>query len=89
MVSELTLSGIHVVGDELGDETVLGRNVLNRLRLLLDGPREGMTLLGAGSTSAPGVIRAAVDLAKAVWFPASDVRDIFHRGVRSMLTLHP
>jgi predicted aspartyl protease len=54
MISELTLSGIYVVGDELGDETVLGRNVLNRLRLLLDGPREGMTLLGAGSTSAQG-----------------------------------
>jgi len=27
-----------VVGDELGNEIVLGRNVLNRLRLLLDGP---------------------------------------------------
>jgi len=27
-----------VVGDELGSEIVLGRNVLNRLRLLLDGP---------------------------------------------------
>ena len=38
MIGELTLSGITVVGDELGDETVLGRNVLNRLRLLLDGP---------------------------------------------------
>jgi len=27
-----------VVGDELGEETVLGRNVLNQLRVLLDGP---------------------------------------------------
>jgi hypothetical protein len=27
-----------VVGDEQGEEIVLGRNVLNRLRLLLDGP---------------------------------------------------
>jgi len=54
MISELTLSGIYVVGDELGDETVLGRNVLNRLRLLLDGPHEVKTLLGAGSTGAQG-----------------------------------
>jgi predicted aspartyl protease len=31
-------SAMWVVGDELGNEVVLGRNVLNRLRLLLDGP---------------------------------------------------
>ena len=54
MIGELTLSGIYVVGDELGDETVLGRNVMNRLRLVLDGPHEVMTLLGTGSTSAQG-----------------------------------
>jgi len=34
----LRLSAIEVVGDDLGDEIILGRNVLNRLRLLLDGP---------------------------------------------------
>jgi predicted aspartyl protease len=34
----LRLPDISVVGDEQGDEIVLGRNVLNRLRLLLDGP---------------------------------------------------
>jgi len=33
-------------GDELGDEVVLGRNVLNRLRLLLDGPVALTRLLG-------------------------------------------
>lgn len=54
MLGELTLSGIYVVGDELGDETVIGRNVLNRLQLLLDGPHAVMTLLGAGSTSGKG-----------------------------------
>jgi hypothetical protein len=27
-----------VVSDEIGDKVMLGRNVLNRLRLLLDGP---------------------------------------------------
>lgn len=34
----LTLPGIYVVGDDQGDEVVLGRDVLNRLRVLLDGP---------------------------------------------------
>lgn len=34
----LRLPGVFVVGDEQGTEIVLGRNVLNRLRLLLDGP---------------------------------------------------
>jgi len=37
-IGKLTLPGVYVVGDELGDETVLGRNVLNELRLLLDWP---------------------------------------------------
>ncbi len=36
-IEKLTLPGVWVVGDEVGDEIVLGRNVLNRLRLLLDG----------------------------------------------------
>lgn len=26
------------MGDERGDEIILGRNVLNKLRLMLDGP---------------------------------------------------
>jgi len=34
----LILPGVFVVGDEQGDEIVLGRNVLNKLRLLFDGP---------------------------------------------------
>jgi predicted aspartyl protease len=54
VVGGLTLSGVYVVGDELGHETVLGRNVLNRLRLLLDGPQSVLTLLEAGSMSGPG-----------------------------------
>src|SRR3989337_2474490 len=37
-LGEITLPGVYVVGDDLGQELVLGRNVLNRLRLLLDGP---------------------------------------------------
>ncbi len=37
-IDNLRLPGIFVVGDEQGNEIVLGRNVLNRLRILLDGP---------------------------------------------------
>ena len=39
-LGNLRLPGVFVVGDEQGNEIVLGRNVLNRLRLLLDGPAE-------------------------------------------------
>lgn len=37
-LGSLRLPGIFVIGDEQGSEIVLGRNVLNKLRLLLDGP---------------------------------------------------
>ncbi|MGH2521395.1 MAG: retroviral-like aspartic protease family protein [Anaerolineales bacterium] len=37
-IGDVALPGIYVVGDEVGQENVLGRNVLNRLKLLLDGP---------------------------------------------------
>jgi hypothetical protein len=37
-IGEVTLPGIEVVGDELSDEVILGRDVMNRLRILLDGP---------------------------------------------------
>jgi predicted aspartyl protease len=37
-LDDLRLPGVFVVGDEQGSEIVLGRNVLNKLRLLLDGP---------------------------------------------------
>lgn len=36
----LTLPGMLVVGDDTGDEIVLGRNVLNRLHVALDGPAQ-------------------------------------------------
>lgn len=36
----LTLPGMFVVGDETGDEIVLGRNVLNKLDLALNGPAQ-------------------------------------------------
>ena len=37
-VDTITIAGLYVVGDTMGDEIVLGRNYLNCLRLLLDGP---------------------------------------------------
>ncbi len=37
-LGSLRLPDVFVVGDEQGNEIVLGRNVLNKLRLLLDGP---------------------------------------------------
>jgi predicted aspartyl protease len=38
-IGEIELPGTYVVGDELSDEIVLGRNVLNRLKIWLDGPK--------------------------------------------------
>ena len=37
-IGEITLPGIEVVGDDQSNEVILGRDVLNRLRVLLDGP---------------------------------------------------
>lgn len=39
-IGQLTLPNIEVVGDNISRETILGRNVLNELILLLDGPSE-------------------------------------------------
>ena len=43
-IGQVVLPGIEVVGDDFSDEIVLGRDVLNRLRLLLDGPAEIITI---------------------------------------------
>lgn len=37
--TDLHLPWVEVVGDDLSDEVLLGRNVLNLLRITLDGPR--------------------------------------------------
>ena len=39
------LPGIYVVGDPSGSEVVLGRDVLNKITLFLDGPEEQTYLL--------------------------------------------
>lgn len=51
-IENLTLPGVVFVGDDYGNEIVIGRNILNRLILLLDGQRSLTDLLerrpGAG-----------------------------------------
>lgn len=37
-IGEINLPGIEVVGDEYSNEIILRRDVLNRLRILLNGP---------------------------------------------------
>ena len=37
-IGEWTLPGVTIVGDERSSELIVGRDVLNRLRVLLDGP---------------------------------------------------
>ena len=37
-IGDVILPGIEVVGDPFGNEIVVGRDILNRLRILLDGP---------------------------------------------------
>lgn len=39
VIDGITLPALEVVGDDV-EETLIGRDVLNRLRLLLDGPRQ-------------------------------------------------
>ncbi len=37
-INEISLPGVTVIGDDQGQEIVLGRDVLNKLRLFLNGP---------------------------------------------------
>ena len=43
-IGNISFPGIYVVGDR-GDEIILGRNVLNKLALFLDGPSQQTDLL--------------------------------------------
>lgn len=40
LIDTIRLPGIDVVSDDWSNEIILGRNVLNKLRLFLDGPQE-------------------------------------------------
>ncbi|MFN0073492.1 MAG: retroviral-like aspartic protease family protein [Chloroflexota bacterium] len=37
-IAEMRLPSIEVVSTEVGDEFILGRNILNKLHMVLDGP---------------------------------------------------
>jgi len=39
-INGITLPGVEVIGDEIANEVVIGRNILNKLRVQLDGPDE-------------------------------------------------
>ena len=45
-VDSVSLVGLYVVGDDMGDEVILGRDVLNKLPLFLDGPQTQTDILG-------------------------------------------
>lgn len=38
-IDDIELRGVFVIGDERGDDVVIGRNVLNQLHIILDGPK--------------------------------------------------
>ncbi|HKZ82907.1 MAG TPA: retroviral-like aspartic protease family protein [Anaerolineae bacterium] len=44
-IQDLRLPGTQVAGDEAGREIILGRNILNKLPLFLDGPQQQTDLL--------------------------------------------
>lgn len=45
-IGSLTLPSVFVVGDDRGDETILGRDVLNKLVVTLDGPQKLTAIVG-------------------------------------------
>lgn len=50
-VGNLRLRALRVVGDDHGDEIILGRTVLNRLRITLDGPAAMTEVISSALTS--------------------------------------
>lgn len=45
-IGELRLPAVEVVGDDNGDEIILGRNILNKLILTLNGPIQEVQVSG-------------------------------------------
>ena len=43
-IGNLRLPSVEVVADEYGDEIILGRNLLNKLRMTLDGPNRALEI---------------------------------------------
>ncbi|MBL7162357.1 MAG: hypothetical protein ISS57_07100 [Anaerolineales bacterium] len=48
-LADIKLPALFVVGDDQGDEIILGRDLLNKLRILFDGPSEATTILSEDS----------------------------------------
>ena len=44
-VDGVLLPGVYVVGDDYGEDVILGRDVLNKLPLFLDGPQQQTDVL--------------------------------------------
>jgi predicted aspartyl protease len=44
-VDNLALPGVYVVGDDSGSDIILGRDILNKLSVLLDGPAQRAEIL--------------------------------------------
>jgi hypothetical protein len=44
-IGELAFPGVRVIADKTAQEIILGRDVLNKLPLFLDGPQQQTTLL--------------------------------------------
>lgn len=44
-IGSIRLPALEIVADEQGNEIVLGRNVLNRLAMILDGPKQVLEIL--------------------------------------------
>jgi predicted aspartyl protease len=44
-INTAQLSGLYIVGDEVGDEIILGRDILNKLPIFLDGPAQQTEVL--------------------------------------------
>ncbi len=45
-IGEIRLPLIEVIADESGSESIIGRNVLNKLMIVLDGPRQVLEISG-------------------------------------------
>jgi len=50
-IEEVSLPGVIVVGDPVAKEIILGRNVLNKLPLFLDGPQLKIHLLSEAAAN--------------------------------------
>lgn len=46
-INHQILPGVYVVGDDIGNDIILGRDVLNKLPLFLDGPQQQTDILDA------------------------------------------